>query len=213
MPTIRSAAALILTAALTAVSTTAAAWGPGVQRPGASTNASLSKAEIATLQYMREEEKLARDAYLTFYGIYGRDVFANIMEAEQKHFDAVGDLMAKYGVEDPAAQDRHGYFVNPDLQELYDRLTAAGATDLLSALYVGGLIEETDMGDLANAMDESDQRDLDRVYDNLREGSKNHLRAFVYNVEATGASYEPQYLTEDEVERILEEGSTGPTRM
>ena len=203
----------MLAATLTTAVTTAAARGPGEQKPDESTAASLSEAEVATLQYMREEEKLARDVYLTLYGIYGRDVFATIMESEQKHFDAVGELIAKYGVEDPAARDIHGYFVNPDLQALYDRLTAAGAKDLLSALYVGGLIEETDMDDLANAIDESRRADLDRVYDNLREGSKNHLRAFVANVEASGEAYEPQYLPESEVERILEEEATRPTRL
>ena len=189
------------------------AWGPGKGATDEATAAPLSEAEVATLKYMREEEKLARDVYLTFYGIYGRDVFANIMEAEQRHFDAVGDLIAKYGVEDPAVRDIHGYFVNPDLQALYDRLAAAGSRDLLSALYVGGLIEETDMDDLAHAIAEADHRDLDRVYDNLREGSKNHLRAFVDNVEAAGESYEPQYLPEAEIEEILDEGTTRPTRI
>ena len=189
------------------------AWGPGKGATDEATAAPLGEAEVATLKYMREEEKLARDVYLTFYGIYGRDVFANIMEAEQQHFDAVGDLIAKYGVEDPAVRDVHGYFVNPDLQALYDRLAAAGSRDLLSALYVGGLIEETDMDDLAHAIAEADHRDLDRVYDNLREGSKNHLRAFVDNVEAAGESYEPQYLPEAEIEEILDEGTTRPTRI
>jgi hypothetical protein len=166
---------------------------------------SLDAAEVATLKYMREEEKLARDVYLTFYGIYGETVFRNIMESEQKHFDTMGKMIAKYGVDDPATPDVAGTFTNPDLQALYNQLTARGAEGLKAALRVGGLIEETDMDDLAAAIDESDQRDLDRAYTNLRDGSKNHLSAFVANLEATGEEYEAQYLSQNEVEDILEE--------
>lgn len=181
---------------------------PTVNATADSTSASvLTEDQIATLQFMREEEKLARDVYLTLYGIYGETVFSNIMAAEQTHFDAVGALLEKYGIEDPAANDVHGQFVNPDLQALYYELTTAGAKDLLSALNVGGLIEETDMRDLANAIDESDRRDIDRVYTNLRDGSKNHLRAFVDNVESLGVTYEPQYLTDAELQAILDEAS------
>lgn len=196
---------LVTTAALAAaISFSGSAWSAGGGKRGVDTTSyTLDEAEQATLLFMREEEKLARDVYLTLYGIHGAEVFANIMESEQRHFDSVGTLIVKYGLTDPASPDVYGVFHDARLQALYDELVARGATDLLSALYVGGLIEETDMDDLANAIEESDQQDLDRTYDNLREGSKDHLRAFVSNIEALGETYTPQYLSAEEVAEIL----------
>jgi len=193
---------------LTVATTFAIAGGRGAATAESVSTRSVSADEAKTLQYMREEEKMARDVYLTLYGVYGEKVFANIMDAEQTHFDAVGSLLDKYGVRDPAAQDIHGVFENPDLQALYYQLIAEGERGLVNALYVGGLIEETDMGDLAAAIDESSHRDIDRVYTNLRDGSKNHLGAFVFALESQGISYEPQVLTESEVESILEESAS-----
>ena len=37
------------------------------------------------LVYMREEEKLARDVYITLFGMYENKVFDNISKAEQQH--------------------------------------------------------------------------------------------------------------------------------
>lgn len=195
-------AALVLMALLGAA-TSGLAAGFGKRSGEVATAPVLSDAERATLVFMREEEKLARDVYLTLYGIHGHQVFANIMESEQRHFDAIGGLIAKYGVDDPATPEVHGVFRDPTLQALYDQLAATGARSLLDGLKVGGFIEETDLSDLANAVDESDQSDLDQVYTNLLEGSKNHLRAFVSAIEKIGEDYEAQHLSETELEAIL----------
>ena len=45
---------------------------------------------------MREEEKLARDAYLTLYDIWGLTIFDNIVAAEEMHMDAVKLLLDRY---------------------------------------------------------------------------------------------------------------------
>lgn len=196
---------------LTLFTAFAVAEGRGAQAATGDSVPSVSAEEAKTLQYMREEEKLARDVYLTLYGVYGETVFANIMNAEQTHFDAIGSLLEKYDVRDPAARDVHGVFENPDLQALYYQLVAEGERGLVNALYVGGLIEETDMGDLAAAINESTHRDIDRVYTNLRDGSKNHLGAFVSSLDALGITYEPQVLTQSELESILEESASRTT--
>ena len=43
----------------------------------------LSEAEIDGLLFMREEEKLARDVYITLYDIWRDSVFDNISSSEQ----------------------------------------------------------------------------------------------------------------------------------
>ena len=58
--------------------------------------------EIESLLYMREEEKLARDVYLTMYVKWKTHVFSNIADSEQMHTLAVKSLLDAYGLYDPA---------------------------------------------------------------------------------------------------------------
>jgi len=46
-------------------------------------------------------------------------------------------------------------------------------------IQVGIFIEETDIADLQKAISESKHDDLDRAYENLLQGSYNHLQAFI----------------------------------
>jgi hypothetical protein len=51
---------------------------------------------------------------------------------------------------------------------------------------------------------ETDNADIERVYQNLLAGSKNHLRAFVTNLKApTGETYAPQYLGQAAYDAIV----------
>lgn len=168
----------------------------------------VTDAEIEHLTYMREEEKLARDVYLTLYDTWGLQVFATIAESEQIHTDAVLAKIEKYSLVDPVIDDTVGAFVNKDLALLYDTLITQGSMSELDALFVGGAIEEIDMIDIQHAIDETEHRDIQRVYENLMAGSKNHLRAFVSEVEAMGVAYPAQYLDQVTVDEILS-GTTG----
>lgn len=141
----------------------------------------LSPAETATLVYMREEEKLARDVYLKMYEKWGSPVFANIAASEQQHMDAILRLLKKYGVADPA-KAAIGEFTDPELQALYNQLIADGAVSLLAAFQVGVLIEQTDIADLQAAIAETTKPDLRQVYTNLLSGSLRHLAAFESHV-------------------------------
>ena len=49
----------------------------------------LNQAELASLAFMREEEKLARDVYTNLYAKWGVSIFNNISKSEQTHMDAV----------------------------------------------------------------------------------------------------------------------------
>lgn len=168
------------------------------------TAAELDATEAAGLTYMREEEKLARDVYQYFYPLWNATLFDNISQSEQEHFEAVGDLLDRYRLDDPALQDLPGVFQNPELQHLYDQLVERGSTTALAALQVGALIEETDMVDILMAIAATDQPDIIRVYENLLRGSRNHLRAFVAAIEAQGVPYTAQVLPQDQVDAIVD---------
>jgi hypothetical protein len=139
--------------------------------------------ETAHLLYIREEEKLALDIYQALYSKWQVRIFSNIAVSEQRHFDAIGILISRYGLSDPA-QTTAGVFTNPDLQKLYDDLLAKGSLSLLDALQVGVAIEETDIDDLKAAIAVTDNRDVLTVYGNLLNGSLSHLSAFDSYIEA-----------------------------
>lgn len=181
-------AALLTVILSMALPTTTWAGGPRGGRGGMQGNANacmvltektLSQAEVDTLMYMREEEKMARDLYISFNELYGSTVrvFGNISRSEQKHMDAVKGLLDAYGLTDPVVDGAVGKFINPELRDQYTELLAQGNT-LKGALEVGILVEEKDLEDLAAAMNETDEPCIDRVYSNLLKGSTNHLAAF-----------------------------------
>ncbi len=143
----------------------------------------LNSEEAAHLLYMREEEKLAMDIYEALYSKWNMRIFGNIAASEQRHFDAIGTLIGRYGLSDPA-QTAAGAFTNPDLQKLYNDLLADGNLTLLGALQVGVTIEETDIDDLKAAIADTGNRDVLTVYGNLLNGSANHLEAFNSHLEA-----------------------------
>ncbi len=143
----------------------------------------LSDEEANWLLNMREEEKLARDVYLTLYAKWQLRIFDNISASEQRHFDAVGRLIVRYGLADPA-DPTVGNFVNSELQKLYNDLIIQGAVSVSEALRVGVAIEELDISDLQSAIAVSDNTDILTVYANLLRGSTNHLRAFNRQLQA-----------------------------
>jgi hypothetical protein len=164
---------------------------------------SLSEDERADLVYLQEEEKLARDVYLALYDRWGLKIFDNIGNAEQTHMDSVTVLIDRYGLENPM-QPGEGVFADPELQALYTQLVAEGAKSPDDALMVGAFIEEVDIVDLQEAIARTDNPDILLVYENLMRGSRNHLRAFVNNIEARGGTYEPQVLSASEYQAIID---------
>ncbi len=163
----------------------------------------LNADEAATLTFMREEEKMARDVYLNMAARWALPPFANIAKSEQQHMDAIKAKLDKYRLPDPALAEI-GSFRNAELQALYDGLMDRGETSYLEALWVGGLIEEVDIEDLDNAIATTNHSDLAQVYGNLLRGSRNHLRAFASTIERQGVVYEAQHLDQDSVDAIID---------
>jgi hypothetical protein len=164
----------------------------------------LSAAEIEGLLYMREEEKLAHDVYLTLYEKWRLPIFQDISSSEATHMAAVKTLLARYSLPDPAAGKGVGQFTNATLQGLYDQLIQQGRQSLAHALRVGGAIEEIDILDLQEHLAHTNHRDIQTVYENLRRGSRNHLRSFVSTLQTqTGEIYQPQYLSQTAYEAII----------
>lgn len=191
---------------------------------------SLDATEVSHLTFMREEEKLARDVYLTFSQMYpAQSVFGSIgTMSEQTHTDTMRDKLTQYSLPDPNPDTNNlpgsiGLFYGQEwgdyFSEKFNQLIDKGSVSELDALYVGAFIEELDMNDIAVCpkvmvdagypqvcgLNYTDARGLQRSYANLINGSENHLRAFVGQIEAVigVGNYKAQYLSQADVDAIL----------
>ena len=184
--------------------------------------------EQTHLEFMCEEEKLARDVYITLGAKHPEaGVFGNIDDSEEQHKCAVSDILEKYGIPNPSTNDNVGVFTGEAygayFTEKYNELVERGSVSVLEAYYVGAFIEELDMIDIMqcpqeiletdNGIDDvsqcgriyTDEPDIQRLYDSLLAGSKNHLQAYVRNIEKIigEGNYRAQVLSQEELDEIL----------
>ncbi len=117
--------------------------------------------------------------------------------------DKVKALLQTYRITDPVTNDTVGVFLNADLAALYAQLVARGQTSSLEALHVGALNEEVDIVDLQKSMSETTRPDILSTYDNLMRASRNHLRAFVGQIQSQGIAYVAQTMPQAEVDAII----------
>ncbi len=177
-----------------------------------STTTDLTQDEVQSLIHMRQEEKLARDVYLSLYQRWGARIFNNIASSEQRHTNAVKTLLDRYGIPDPITNDSIGFFQDPNLTNLYQTLVDQGSRSLLDALVVGATIEDLDIYDLDEALANiAVNSDVIRVYTHLVHGSENHMRAFYRQIVRNGGTYSPQYISQERFDEIIS-GSNGRRR-
>jgi len=161
---------------------------------------SLSVEELNSLAFLREEEKLAMDVYITLYNKWGVKIFDNISRSENSHMSLVLSLLNKYDLPDPVGANTVGIFKNTNLQALYNQLVLEGNKSPLNAYVVGATIEDLDLFDIKVALLKIDNQDIRYVLDILAKGSRNHMRSFYNNIINAGGTYNPQYITKDEVQ-------------
>jgi len=166
---------------------------------GASGVALLSSSAYATVQtslasgltaeqkdmlfFIYQEEKVARDVYIYLGELYPEEsTFASIQLSEQRHMDAAQQLCINYGIDVSMVDESEsacGEFSVDYLQELYETCINLGESELVEALKVGKLVEETDIGTLTESIESMDMPDdIIRTYEILREGSYNHLESY-----------------------------------
>ena len=165
----KSAIAVVMTAGLLAgISPAEAVTAP--TRPTA--------AQKLQLQYLVEEEKLARDVYAYLAANVTSQKFSNIVKSEQTHMDNISALLKKYNLFNPTTTRAAGVFRDKELQALYNDLIAKGSVGIVDAFAVGVAIEKLDIADLKKMMASPAPADVKLAWDQLLKGSINHLAAF-----------------------------------
>ena len=152
--------------------------GCGGGSGGGSGGGTLTATEVSWILRMREEEKLARDVYITLGALWNAPIFWKIAQQEQCHTTAVKQLIVAYGLTDPVVDDSVGAFTNPLFTGLFYDFVAAGSVSLPDAYQVGVDVEELDIADLLQALGVVEKIDVRSVFEKLLRGSYNHLAAF-----------------------------------
>ena len=171
------------------------------------TGEQINDQDKAALQFMLEEEKLARDTYFYLDSVWSINQFSNIKYSEQDHMNAVEGLLKSYDI--PYKIEPMGVFQDTLLQSLYNQFVTDGVQNKINALTIGATIEDLDILDLRNFISKTNNQNLIAVFANLECGSKNHLRAFIKGLHKEGGSYTPQYLSQSEYDVIIN-GSNAP---
>lgn len=68
-------------------------------------------------------------------------------------------------------------------------------------MFVGALIEDLDIADLQARA--SDDPSVALVFSNLEKGSRNHLRAFIGQLDANGETYTPSHISQADFDAIV----------
>jgi len=153
---------------------------------GVSTNNTIK----SSLQYMYEEERLAKELYLSIYNKQPvRQLYRIATNSETRHIDAVKSLARKYGVSTP--KQRVGQYSIAHIQSLYNSLYEKGIRSQKDALEVGCIVEVTDVEDLNKYIYQAQKAgasDVVQTFEFLRRGSYNHYWAFDRGLKMLGVS-------------------------
>lgn len=165
---------------------------------------SLSDEEFAGLVYMREEEKLARDVYLTLNARWELRIFDNIIKrVKRSTWLRCSGLLDTYNIEDPVGINPVGVFISPYFRSCMT-ISLLAMTSCRNLWRSAGYVEEVDLLDLATRMKATTNQDILRVYANLEKGSRNHLRAFVKQSTMMGVDYQAQVLEPAVLQAVID---------
>lgn len=163
------------------------------------------------VKYIYEVEKVARDVYLYFYDKWGTPVQNVVSNSEQNHMDIMKEIIDQYSLGDPAKGNGYGKFSNSDLQQLYNDLIKRGSSSEVDALSTSAMIEEFDILEIRKLTTNLTKNDFISAYDKLMTGSENHLEIFTTKLKEKGVAYKPQYLSQQDYDKIIAAWTTGTT--
>lgn len=168
-----------------------------------SARSNLSQQDISWLTRMREEEKLARDIYISFWNKWGNDAFVNTSKSEQTHMDYVKVILDRYWIDDPIKDDSVWIFSFYAMKKLYDDFVFKWNKSLLDAFILSADAESLDILDASDLLQQTKNKDIMELYNNLIIWSRSHLRAYVENIKDNGGDYKPKYISQAVYDEII----------
>ena len=172
--------------------------------PAFDSTADLTADEIEFIYAVREDEKVARDLYFSFFGTFGLKPFENIGKAEDNHIKATEKLFDYYEIDYPALSE-NGKFENAIRQKLYDSLLLKGTPEL-EAFKVMALLEETNIAEYGEVLKTIVNPNIKIVIENLAKASVNHFKAAIRQITALGGTYAPSLMTQEQYRAVIAVG-------
>jgi hypothetical protein len=157
--------------------------------------------DVQRMRFIWEEEKTARDLYISFYNETNQSIFMNLVRSEQNHMDQVKSIMDRYGVSMPVPDQ--GALENQTLVQIYTDLLSRGNRSGEEALMAAATFEEISIMDLQKEIASTDNQEVIAVYQGLLAGSRKHLRSYSSALLEQGIAYTPQYLSRAEFDEII----------
>jgi len=162
----------------------------------------LDLKEIDFLLKMYEEEKLARDVYVSFYNKYNIEFFKNTSQAQQIQMNQIACLLKHYNLKYKATE-REGIFNDLNIQQHYFDFKEQGDISVSDAIKASATIEDLNLFDLGEYMSFTKNPAILAIFKHLSCGAKNHLRNFVNVLKVKNETYLPKHITEKEYKRIV----------
>ncbi len=162
----------------------------------------LSDDEKAGLIQMREEEKMAFEVYSFCTEKWDVGVFKNIVLSEKKHENLIKEKLDQFGLTDPYIAEK-GKYTNERLQLTYEKLIQKASQSVLNAYLAGAEIEDMDIADLDRFIDQAKNEEVIEVFNILRFGSENHMRAFNWNIKSEKGNFTPSFIDQKRFNDIV----------
>jgi hypothetical protein len=148
-----------------------------------------------------QDQKLSRDLYQSFNEAWSSPIYANMLNDAQHHMDFVHILLGKFGI--PVPQDFAGIFPDQETQNLFDLMLNAENGSAVEALRMGAATEDMIIDELQTLLPQTDNFEIQIIYQNLLKSARNHLRLFVNELSQAGINYDPQYISGDDFIAII----------
>ncbi|NTV17903.1 MAG: DUF2202 domain-containing protein [Bacteroidales bacterium] len=169
--------------------------------PAFDSTADLTADEIEFIYAVREDEKVARDLYFSFFGTFGLKPFENIGKAEDNHIKATEKLFDYYEIDYPALSE-NGKFENAIRQKLFDSLLLKGTPEL-EAFKVMAMLEESNIVEYGEVLKTIANPNIKIVIENLARASANHFKAAIRQITALGGTYTPALMTQEQYKAVI----------
>ncbi|HBY01631.1 MAG TPA: hypothetical protein DEG92_03680 [Rikenellaceae bacterium] len=169
--------------------------------PAFDSTADLTADEIEFIFAVREDEKVARDLYFSFFQKFGLKPFENIGKAEDNHIKATERLFDYYEIDYPALSD-NGKFEDAIRQKLYDSLLLKGTPEL-EAFKVMAFLEESNIVEYGEVLKTIVNPNIKIVIENLAKASANHFKAAIRQITALGGTYAPALMTQEQYRAVI----------
>jgi hypothetical protein len=137
---------------------------------------SLDDRERASMRYMLQVHKMARDVYLQYFDLWKVGLFSELAHGKQLNMDAMLELMRKYDLAPQVRPEEFGQFSDRKFSKQYSNFLQTGRLSMFEALRAAGTIENLCLFDASNQMERTDNQDLRRAYALFMQESRDNLQ-------------------------------------